>query len=146
MFPRGTVMKPFRFYSMIAAAVLATAASAQQSAPGGTRFGIVSTDRVMRESRASQQVQKSLEAEFQKRDREIAAGPKDQIEKRRNALVEDINQRRDAELKRFIDKTNGIIKRIAEREKLDIVFLEAAYASARVDITDKVIKEIDAGR
>lgn len=139
-------MKPFRFYSMIAAAVLATAASAQQSAPGGTRFGIVSTDRVMRESRASQQVQKSLEAEFQKRDREIAAGPKDQIEKRRNALVEDINQRRDAELKRFIDKTNGIIKRIAEREKLDIVFLEAAYASARVDITDKVIKEIDAGR
>ena len=139
-------MKHFRLYSMAAAAVMAGAAQAQQPAPAATKFGIVSTERVMRDSRASQQVQKILEAEFQKREKEIAGGPKDQVERRRTALLDDINVRREIELKQFIEKTNGIIKRIAERENLDVIFLEAAYASARVDITDKVIKELDAGR
>lgn len=134
---------------MIAAALVAAAAgtaAAQQPAPAVSKIGFVSTERVLRDSRASQQVQKGLEAEFQKREREIAGGPKGDIEKRMSGLAEDMNLRREDALKQFIEKTNGTIRRIAEAEKFDIVFLEAAYANARIDLTDKVIKELDAGR
>ena len=36
-----------------------------------------------------------------------------------------------------------IIRQIAESEKYDIIFQEAAYANPRIDITDKVIKALD---
>jgi outer membrane protein len=49
-------------------------------------------------------------------------------------------------VKQFIDKSNEVIRRVAEAENLDAVFFEAAYASTRIDITDKVIKALDAGR
>jgi outer membrane protein len=134
--------------SMIAAAavVMAWPAAAQQPAPGAYKVGIVNVPRVMRDSRVSQQAQKRLEAEFQKREREIAGGPALDIERRGNALAEDMNVRREEALKQFVEKTNGVVRRIAEAEKFDVVFFEAVYASARVDLTDKVIKELDAGR
>ena len=72
-------MKPFRFCSMIAAAVMATAAAAQQPAPHASKIGYVSATRVLHDSRAAQKVQQELEAEYQKRYKEIAAGPKEEI-------------------------------------------------------------------
>jgi len=139
-------MKLSRLGSMLAAIVLAAPAVAQQPAPGATRFGFVNTERLLSDSRTSQQVSKTLEAEFQKRDKEIAAGPKDQVERRRAALNEDLNARRADALKQFIERSNRMIKRVAEAEKIDIVFIAAYYANARIDITDKVIKELDSGR
>jgi outer membrane protein len=131
------------------AAALAAAprpAAAQQPAQATGKFAIVNTQRIMRDSKLSQQTQKTLEAEVQKRLKEIEAGPKDQIERRKNALGEDMNARRQEALQKFIEKTNAIVRRVAETEKLDIVFFDAAYAHARIDITDKVIKELDSGR
>ena len=139
-------MKLFRLGSTIAACVIATAAAAQQPAAHVNKLGYVNTERVLRDSRAAQAVQKSLAAEFQKRDLEISAGPQAGLERRRGALAEEMNQRRDDALKQFILKTNGVIRRIAEAEKLDIVLLEASYSSPRIDMTDKVIKALDAGR
>ncbi len=138
-----------RILSIAAAALLATAAgqaAAQAPAPIVYKIGFVSTEKIMRNSRAAQQMQKGWEAEFQKRNKEIAAGPAADIDRRRAALSEDINARREDALKQFIDKSNDIIRRIAEAEKFDAVFLEAAFASSRIDITDKVIKAIDGGR
>ena len=86
--------------------------------------------RALRDSRAAQQLQKGLEAEFAKRAKDIDAGPKADIERRKSALADDMNMKRDDLLKLFIDKTNSIIKRVAETEKFDAVFLEAAYFSA----------------
>jgi outer membrane protein len=132
---------------MIAAAVMATAAAAQEKpAPAAGKIGFVNTDRMLRDSRTSQQVQKTLEAEFQKREREIAGGPKGDIDRRMNALAEDMNLRREDALKEFVEKANRIIRRIGLEEKFDAVFREAAYFSTRIDITDRVIKELDAGR
>lgn len=139
----------YRPLPMIAAAVMAAAAwpaAAQQPAPPAYKVGIVNVPRVMRDSRVSQLAQKSLEAEFRKREREIAGGPAPDVERRGNALAEDMNLRREEALKQFVEKTNGVVRRIAEAEKFDAVFFEAAYASARVDLTDKVIKQLDAGR
>lgn len=127
-------------------AAVAIPAAAQQPAPHLNKIGYVDTERVLRGSRAALEVQKSLEAEFQKRDLEISAGPQADLERRRSALGVEMNQRRDDSLKQFILNTNDIIRRIAEAEKFDIVFLEAAYHNARIDMTDKVIKELDAGR
>ena len=54
-------------------AVLAPAAAAQapQAASGG-KFGFVHTERILRDSAPAMAAQKKIEAEFQKRDRELA--------------------------------------------------------------------------
>ena len=135
--------------STLAAALLAVAAGtaqAQQPAPASYKIGFVDTARIMKDSRAAQQIQKGLEAEVAKRVKEIEAGPKADIERRKVALGEDMNMKRDDLLKLFIDRTNGVIRRVAEAEKFDAVFLEAAYHSARIDITDRVIKAVDLER
>ncbi len=128
---------------------LAQAAPAQQAAaPASTlsKVGFVDSVRVMREAKEPQRLQKALEAEFARREREIAEGPPREADRRRGMLAEDMNQRREDATKQVIDKANAAIKRIAERENFDAVFLEAAYASARIDLTDKVIKALDAGQ
>jgi outer membrane protein len=135
--------------SILAAALLAVAAGsaqAQQPAPASYKIGFVSTERVLRDSRTAQQLQKGLEAEFAKRAKDIEAGPKADIERRKSALADDMNMKREDLLKLFIDKTNGVIRRVAEAEKFDAVFLEAAYHSSRIDITDRVIKAVDSER
>jgi outer membrane protein len=134
---------------LIVAALLGMAAlpaAAQQAVPASYKVGIVSTERVMRDSRVSLQARKLLEDEYQKRDAEIVAGPAGDVARRREALVEDMNQRREAALKEFIGKTNLVIQRIAAMEHFDIVLFEAAYANPRIDLTDKVIKELDGAR
>jgi len=138
-----------RIVSMIAVGLLVLAAgtaAAQQTAPAGARIAYVNTEKLLRDSRTSQQVAKTLEAEYTKREKEIAAGPKDQVERRKAALNEDLNARRQEALNQFIERTNRVIKRVAEADKIDIVFIAAYYASTRVDITDRVMKEIDSGR
>ena len=135
--------------STLAAALLAVAAGsaqAQQPAPASYKIGFVSTERILRDSRTAQQLQKGVEAEFAKRAKDIEAGPKADIERRKAALADDMNMKRDDLLKLFIDKTNSIIRRVAEAEKFDAVFLEAAYFSTRIDITDRVIKAVDSER
>jgi outer membrane protein len=58
-------------------------------------------------------------------------------------LREDLNLRRNEELVSVMDKVQKVIKQIAETEKFEIVFTEgAAYVSAKVDITDRVIKAL----
>ena len=131
----------------LAAALLTAAAGsaqAQQAAPISYKIGFVDTARIMKNSRAAQTMQKGLEAEIAKRLKEIEAGPKADIERRKSALADDMNMKRDDLLKLFIDKTNSVIRRVAEADKFDAVFLEAAYFSSRVDITDRVIKAVDA--
>ena len=80
------------------------------------------TDRAKRQRDLS-----DLDKEFQRKQREFR---------------EDLNQRRNEELAVVLERTNKVIRQIAEAEKYDIVFQEAVYASKRIDITDKVLKEL----
>ena len=142
-------MTQYRIVSTLAAALLAAAAwpaAAQQPAPVSYKIGYVDTERVMRDSRAARQVQKDLDDEFQKRSREIEAGPPGDIDRRKVALADEMNMKREFTLKQFIDKANDTVRRVAEAEKFDAVFIEAAYANARIDLTDRVIASLDAGR
>jgi len=141
--------------ALIAAAAMAAAspalaqqppAAAQQPAAVYYKVGFVDTQRVMRDSRTAQQIEKTLEAEFEKRAKEVDATATGDVERRRALLIEDMNAKREDAIRQFIEKTNGIIRRVAEAEKFDAVFLEAAYFSTRIDITDRVIKAVDAAR
>lgn len=77
-----------------------------------------------------------------KRQRDLADLDKD-FQRKQREFREDLNQRRNEELATVLEKTNKVIKQIAETEKYDIVFQEAVYASSRIDITDKVLRALN---
>ncbi len=67
-----------------------------------------------------------------------------EFQRKRREYQEDVNQRRNEELASVIERTNKVIKQIYEAEKYDLILQEAVFAGARVDITDKVIKALNA--
>jgi outer membrane protein len=82
------------------------------------------------------------ESQRLKKERDFADLNRD-FQKRQRDYREDVNQRRNEELGQVIEQANRIIRQIAESEKYDIIFQEAAYANPRIDITDKVIKAME---
>jgi outer membrane protein len=83
------------------------------------------------------------DAERVKRQRELSEMDKD-YQRRQREFREDLNQRRNEELAAVLEKANKVIRQLAEAEKYDIVFQEAVYYSPRIDITDKVLKSLNA--
>ena len=81
------------------------------------------------------------ESDRARRQRELSDLDRD-FQRSQREFKEDLNQRRNEETASAIDRTNRVIKQIAEAEKYDIVLQEAAYVSNRIDITDKVIKAL----
>ena len=78
-----------------------------------------------------------------RRQRELADLDKD-FQRRQREFNEDINQRKNEELAAVVDRANRVIRSIAEAEKFDIVFQDAVYVNPRIDITDKVLKALNA--
>jgi outer membrane protein len=85
------------------------------------------------------------EADRIKRQRELADLDKE-FQRKQREFREDLNQRRNEELAAVLDRSNKVIRQIAESEKYDIVFQDAVYVSPRIDITDKVIKALNSGK
>ncbi len=85
------------------------------------------------------------EADRKKKEREFGDLNRE-FQRRQREFREDLNQRRNEELATVLDRANKAVKTIAEREKYDIIFQEAVYASPGIDITDKVIKELGNGK
>ena len=83
------------------------------------------------------------EADRAKRQREIADMERD-LQRRQREFREDLNQRRNEELAQVVERANKAIRQIAEAEKYDIIFQEAVFASPRIDITEKVLKSLNA--
>ena len=81
------------------------------------------------------------EAERGRRQREFAELEKE-FQRKQREFREDLNQRRNEELAQVVEKANKVIRQIAEQEKYDFVLQEAVFASARVDITDKVLRAL----
>jgi outer membrane protein len=82
------------------------------------------------------------ESDRMKRQRELTDLDKE-FQRKQREFREDLNQRRNEELATVLERTNRVIKQIAEAEKYDIVFQEAVYISPRIDITDKVLKALN---
>ncbi|MDP2034755.1 MAG: OmpH family outer membrane protein, partial [Polaromonas sp.] len=50
------------------------------------------------------------------------------------------------ELQQVIERANKVVKTVAETEKYDLVLQEAVYANPKHDITDKVIRALNAAK
>jgi outer membrane protein len=174
---------PFTVYAVrrALAGMLALALAGAAWAQGGPmqgKLGFVNTERILRDAAPAVRAQKKIEAEFKKRDEDLARiaeqlkRMQDELDKnamtmsesqRRNRerefgdlnrdfqrkqreFREDLNQRRNEELAQVVEQANRVIRQIAEQEKFDIIFQDAVFASPRIDITEKVIKALDASK
>jgi outer membrane protein len=77
------------------------------------------------------------------RQRQLVDQDRD-FQRKRREFQEDLNARKNEELQQVIDKANRVIKQVAETEKYDAILQEAAYINPKHDITDKVIKALNA--
>jgi len=164
------------FLAVIVVSLLLALQAPLASAQAENKLGFVNTERILREAAPAVRAQKKIEAEFSKRDQEMARladqlkRMQDELEKqgvtmaesqrrtkerefselnrdfqrRQREFREDLNQRRNEELAQVVEQANRVIRQIAEQEKFDIIFQDAIYTSPRIDITERVIKALDA--
>jgi outer membrane protein len=69
-----------------------------------------------------------------------------ELQRKRREFQEDLNQRKNEELASVVERANKVVKTIYDSEKFDLILQGdvVIFASARVDITDKVIKALNA--
>jgi outer membrane protein len=67
-----------------------------------------------------------------------------EFQRKRREYQEEITARRNEEMQSIIDRANKVIKQIGESEKYDAILQEAVYINPKHDITDKVLKVINA--
>jgi outer membrane protein len=67
------------------------------------------------------------------------------LQRRQREFQEDLNGRRNEELQQVLDRATKAVKQVADSEKYDVVIQEVVYVNAKHDITDKVIKLLNAG-
>jgi len=82
------------------------------------------------------------EAERSKKQRELANLSRD-LQHAQREFREDLNQRRNEEFAGVQERARKAIIEIAEKEKFDLIVENVVYASARVDVTDRVLKSLD---
>lgn len=85
------------------------------------------------------------EADRNRRQRELAELDRD-LQRRQREFREDLNQRRNEELQGLLERAQRIVRQIAEQEKFDLIVQDAVFFSARVDITDKVLRALNNGK
>ncbi len=85
------------------------------------------------------------ESQRQTRQRQLLEQDRD-FQRRRREFQEDLNARKQEELQHILDRANRVVKQVAEAEKYDVILQEAVYVNPRLDITDKVIKALNADK
>jgi outer membrane protein len=65
---------------------------------------------------------------------------------KRREFQEDLSTRKNEELQQVIERANKVVKTLAEAEKYDLILQESVYVNPKHDITDKVIKALNAAR
>ena len=67
------------------------------------------------------------------------------FQRKKREFDEDFNSARNEELQQIFDKATKAIRQLAETEKYDLVVQDAVYFNPKIDITEKVIKALNAG-
>ena len=83
------------------------------------------------------------ESQRSTRQRQLVDQDRD-FQRKRREFQEDLNLRKSEELTQMGDRVNKVVKQIAEQEKYDIILDQAVYINPKNDITDKVIKALNA--
>ncbi|RYF75938.1 MAG: OmpH family outer membrane protein [Comamonadaceae bacterium] len=66
------------------------------------------------------------------------------FQRRRREFQEDLNTRKNEELQQVYERANRVVRQVAESEKYDAILQEAIYINPKHDITDKVIRALNA--
>jgi outer membrane protein len=69
-----------------------------------------------------------------------------EFQRKRREFQEDLNARKSEELQQVLDRANRVVRQVAEQEKYDLILQEAVYINPKHDITDKVIRALNATR
>ena len=69
-----------------------------------------------------------------------------EFQRKRREFQEDLNARKNEELQQVLERANKVVKQVAEAEKYDVVLQEAVYINPKLDITEKVIKALNAAK
>ncbi len=81
------------------------------------------------------------EADRRNKEREFNDLGRD-FQRREREFKEDLNLRQNEEMAAIFERVNKAIKTIGETEKFDLIVQEALFASSRIDITDRIIKQL----
>lgn len=84
------------------------------------------------------------ETERTRKERDIANLNRD-FQRMQREFREDLNARRNEEFASIQERANKAIREIAESEKYDLILTDAIYAGPRIDITERILKVLDAG-
>jgi outer membrane protein len=85
------------------------------------------------------------ESQRQTRQRQLLEQDRE-FQRKRREFQEDLNARKQEELQHILDRANRVVKQVAEAENYDVILQEAVYVNPRLDITDQVIKALNAGK
>ena len=96
-----------------------------------------SADKLERESPTLSEGQRAT------RQKQIVDQDRD-FQRKRREFQEDLNARKNEELQQVLERANRVVKSVAEAEKYDLVVQEAVYINPKHDITDKVIRALNA--
>ncbi|MDF7675244.1 OmpH family outer membrane protein [Neisseriaceae bacterium ESL0693] len=138
------------------------------------KLGFINTGRVYQESVQAQSIQQSLEKEFAARQKKLQAMQEEGLalktaiesgkvsaakreakikqmlvmdQKYKEAatqLAEDYNLRRNEEFASLQQNANKVIIDLARKEGYDLIIQDAIFVNSKFDITDKVIKALNA--
>ena len=77
------------------------------------------------------------------RQKQLADQERD-FQRKRREFQEDLTTRKNEELQQVIERANRVVKSLAEAEKYDLIVQEAVYVNPKHDITDNVLKSLNA--
>jgi outer membrane protein len=67
-----------------------------------------------------------------------------EFQRKRREFQEDLNARRGEEHQQLLEKATKVIQQLAEQEKYDVVLQEAVYINPKHDMTERVIRSLNA--
>ena len=85
------------------------------------------------------------ESQRNNRQKQLVEQDRD-FQRKRREFQEDLNARKNEEQQVVVERANRAVKQVAESEKYDVIFQEAVYINPKHDITDKVIKALNAAK
>lgn len=86
-------------------------------------------------------------SESQRLQRQRELVQKDQeFQSNRRAFQEDLAIRKNEELQKVLERANKVIKDLAVAESYDMIVQEAVYMNPKHDVTEKVIKSLNAAK
>ena len=86
-------------------------------------------------------------SESQRLSRQKQLGEQDRdFQRKRREFQEELGARKNEEMQQLVDRANRVIKQFGDSEKYDLIVEGGLYINPKHDITDKVLKAINASK